>query len=133
MSAQEEKPMLKATVKQRRRCKLCPRKYDRKVTLTCLECKELFCKSHLFFLCVDCISKQSNIPTSDEMHLKHVNDLKHRLQNLYKQNYCIFCNSCKYRKTSRYCDNCGLNICTEHIFRQCQNCKPYDVLPMVHM
>ena len=40
MSAQDEKPVTHDIVKQRRRrCKLCPRKYDRKATLTSLKCK----------------------------------------------------------------------------------------------
>ena len=133
MSAQDEKPVTHDTVKQRRRCKLCPRKRDRKATLTCLKCKGMFCKDHLFFLCAECIYKKNEIPISNnEMHVNYAKDFKHRLENIYKENYCIFCKPSKCRKTSRCCDSCGIIICKNHNYRQCQKCKPFVVFLMQH-
>ena len=127
MSVQDAKPKTNISVKHRNRCKLCPRKHDRKVTLTCLKCKECFCKNHLFFLCVHCINMPSKISASEEMNMRYVKAFKHRIQNLYKQNYCIFCNSSKiiYRKTSKLCDSCGLNICKFHTYKRCQKCETF--------
>ncbi|XP_067013277.1 uncharacterized protein [Anabrus simplex] len=50
-TGQREVPL---TTRTRCRCSLCPRKRDKKASLTCYKCNNVCCRQHLVNICTEC-------------------------------------------------------------------------------
>ena len=121
MTTQQNVFKIMDLLKTRKRCKLCPRKEDRKLSLLCLICKNTCCKRHLTFVCHDCLRKQLSGKMSERENLIQTN------QNLSTQKYCHICGSYTYRKVTKQCQTCYIHVCKNHLTSICKECKPDTV------
>ena len=108
-------------VKIRKRCKLCPREKDRKISLHCLICKNTCCKRHLTFVCHDCLRKQLSGNAIARERLIQTN------RNLSSQKYCLICGPRAYRKVTNQCKSCYQHVCKSHLACLCNACKSDSV------